>query len=304
MTSQLQLGRLKTETQNPDSRWISRQTTQEILETINRGDQEVAVAVKKALPEITAAVDLIVGRLKEGGRLLYIGAGTSGRLGVLDASECQPTFGIDPETVQGIIAGGDHALRHAVEGSEDQASDGEKNLRERQVGARDVVVGIASSGRTPYVLGAMKLASSVGAGVIGICNNRRSEMRQYADITIEADTGPEVIMGSTRMKSGTSQKMILNMLSSATMIKLGKVYDNLMVDMKPNNGKLIERAKRMLTIATGATDDVAERALTDADYHVKTAIVMILENVDNQTASRLLEQSDGMILESIGQSNS
>jgi len=226
--------------------------------------------------------------------LFYFGAGTSGRLGILDASECPPTFGTPPDLVQGVIAGGDRAIREAVEGAEDNEALGASDVDRRGVTAGDVVCGIAASGRTPYVLGAMRRAREVGASVIGICNNERTPMRAIAGITIEAVAGPEVILGSTRMKAGTAQKLILNMLTTASMIRLGKVYDNLMVDLQPSNGKLVHRAKRMIRMATGADDTQVEAAYTAAGGHVKTAIVILLAGVNAERAKRLLEEAGGL----------
>ena len=233
--------KLATERRNPRSRDIDRLTTAEMVSLINSEDKKVADAVEKVCPQIAAAIDLIYARMKRGGRLIYCGCGTSGRLGILDASECPPTYSVSPETVQAVIAGGRGAVFNAVEGAEDSAELGKEDMLKLALTENDTLVGIAASGRTPYVLGAMKAARDAGAGVIGLTCYPGSEIDRAADIGISPDTGPEVITGSTRMKCGTAQKMVLNMLSTCTMVKLGKVYGNLMVDVKPSNEKLVHR---------------------------------------------------------------
>jgi N-acetylmuramic acid 6-phosphate etherase len=287
--------RLTSEQRNESSRGLDQKTTLEILQIINAEDSNVPSVVGNCIPQIAEAVDAVVNSFKQGGRLFYFGAGTSGRMGILDASECPPTFGTDPKQVQGIIAGGDEAIRHASEGAEDDDMLGERNVDQLQVGANDVVVGIAASGRTPYVLGAMRRAGELGAAVVGISNNSQCAMRKHAHIVIEAVVGPEVVLGSTRMKAGTAQKLILNMITTTAMILTGKVYDNLMVDMQSSNGKLVHRAKRLIEMATGADPEIVEKAYAGANGHVKTAIVMILIDLDAHEASKLLHDADGYV---------
>ncbi|MDX2141302.1 MAG: N-acetylmuramic acid 6-phosphate etherase [Chloroflexota bacterium] len=284
-----------TEEQNPNSAAIDQMDTLGIVRVINAEDQTVALAVERALPQIAQAVDLIVERLRGGGRLFYIGAGTSGRLGVLDASECPPTYGVPPELVQGIIAGGDDALRNSIEGAEDEEMQGAEDLRHRELIAQDVVVGIAASGRTPYVLGALAYARQVGAATIGISNNAPAPLLDSADIAIPVVTGAEVIAGSTRMKSGTAQKLVLNMLSTATMVKLGKVYGNLMVDVQAKNVKLRQRAQRLVSRIAGVDEAQASALLSAADYDVKVAVVMARRSTDADTARALLNAASGFL---------
>ncbi|KIL42395.1 N-acetylmuramic acid-6-phosphate etherase [Gordoniibacillus kamchatkensis] len=293
------LSKLTTEQVNEHTRGIDRLSTLDIVRRIHEEDRKVTAAVEAILPDIAAATDLIIAAFKRGGRMFYVGAGTSGRLGILDASECPPTFGTDPSMVQGIIAGGDKAIRDAVEGAEDHAENGASDLDERGVTASDVVVGIAASGRTPYVLGAMRRAKELGASVIGLCNNLDSPMRDCADLMLEAVVGPEVVLGSTRMKSGTAQKMILNMLTTTAMIRIGKVYDNLMVDLVPTNEKLVYRSKRIIRLATGANDDDVNAVTYASGGHVKTAIVMLLAGVDAARAGELLAQGDGFVRQAV-----
>ncbi|MBB6672134.1 N-acetylmuramic acid 6-phosphate etherase [Cohnella nanjingensis] len=290
---------LTTEQQNARTRHIERHSVEELLRLINEEDRSVADTVGAAIPAISEAVALIVEAFRKQGRLFYFGAGTSGRLGILDASECPPTYGTDPSMVQGIIAGGDTAIREAVEGAEDSYELGVHDVTTNGVQPNDIVVGIAASGRTPYVLGAMARAREIGATVIGISNNESSPMSDVAHLMIEAVVGPEVIMGSTRMKAGTAQKLILNMLTTASMIKVGKVYDNLMVDLQPSNDKLVDRAKRIIQLATQAPDSEVEAAYAAADGHVKTAIVMIRASVGRQEARQLLERADDFVSSAI-----
>ncbi|WP_411348922.1 N-acetylmuramic acid 6-phosphate etherase [Paenibacillus sp. WLX2291] len=289
------IGQLVTEQQNPRTIHIDEQSTEGILHMINREDRLVPAAVEACIPHIAAAVDLIVERFAQGGRLLYVGAGSSGRLGILDAAECPPTYGTDPQQVVGLIAGGQRAIQSAVEGAEDNVSLGRSDLLAAQIRSNDTLVGIAASGRTPYVIGAMMEAREQGAAVVGISNNPGSEMGSYADVMIEAVTGPEVVLGSTRMKAGTSQKMILNMLTTASMIRSGKVYRNLMIDMQPTNEKLVNRAKRLIMLATDANEQTVERVYVEAGGHMKTAIVMILLDVAAEEATQLLAQTNGNI---------
>ncbi|MDB4868846.1 MAG: N-acetylmuramic acid 6-phosphate etherase [Cohnella sp.] len=290
---------LVTERQNESTRHIDRLDTRQIIELIHHEDRKVSDALQKVIPHICEAVELIVGAIEKGGRLLYFGAGTSGRLGVLDASECPPTYGTDPGMVRGMIAGGSKALTESIEGAEDIEQSGAEDVDLLQVNKHDVVVGIAASGRTPYVLGAMKRAAALGCKVIGVTNNRDTEMSRLADVTIEAVVGPEVILGSTRMKAGTAQKMILNMLTTTAMIRLGKVYGNLMVDLQPSNEKLVFRSKRIIKIATDASDLIINRAFEEAGGHVKTAITMILTETDREQAIELLALTGGFVRKAV-----
>lgn len=251
---------------------IDQKTTLEMLQIINDEDKTVAFAVEKVLPDVARAIELIVPRLKSGGRLFYIGAGTSGRLGIVDASECPPTFGTPPELVQGIIAGGREAMFRSQEGAEDDADAGGRDVAERGLTARDVLVGLSASGRTPYVIGALRYARRLGAATIGITCNHTAAMQGEVDVLIAPIVGPEVITGSTRMKSGTAQKMILNMLSTVTMIQLGRVQSNLMVDMQTLCGKLRDRARRVVALAAGVDEATAEAALQASGGQVREAI--------------------------------
>ncbi|MCR4431341.1 MAG: N-acetylmuramic acid 6-phosphate etherase [Tepidanaerobacteraceae bacterium] len=291
----MDLAKLVTEGRNPDTMDIDVLETKEMLKKINNEDKKVPLAVEKEIPNIAKAVDVIAQRLREGGRLFYIGAGTSGRLGVLDASECPPTYGVDPEMVQGIIAGGDAAIRKSMEGVEDDAGQGRADLMEKNLNSKDAVVGLAASGRTPYVLGAMEYARSIGVLTVGICCTPENLMEKYADIMIIPVVGPEVITGSTRMKAGTAQKLVLNMISTGVMIKLGKVYSNLMVDVRATNEKLVQRARRIVKQATGAGEDIIEKALEETGFNAKLAIVMILTGLSKAEAEGLLEKNRGHI---------
>ena len=293
------LSQLQTEQRNPNSMHIDRMSTLDMVSVINQEDHRVAEAVEKELPQIAQAVDVIYEQLKNGGRLIYCGAGTSGRLGVLDASECPPTYGCDPGMVFGLIAGGPKAFTQAAEGAEDKADLGVQDLKGIDFSAKDVLVGIAASGRTPYAIGAMDYARSLGAPVIAVVCCTGSEMSRHADITIAPTPGSEVVTGSSRMKSGTAQKMVLNMLSTATMIKLGKVYENLMVDLRPSNEKLVQRAVRIVCSATGAEEAAARVALEAANMHCKTAIVMLLMNLNADEARSALEKADGRIAQAV-----
>lgn len=297
------LNELTTEQRNPNTTQIDRLNSEEIVRLIHAEDRLVTEAVGRILPQVAQAVDRIVAAFQRQGRLFYIGAGTSGRLGILDASECPPTYGTDPSMVQGIIAGGFQAVKDPVEGAEDSEELGAKDIDEHGVTDRDVVVGIAASGRTPYVLGAMKRAKEKQATVIGLCNNEHTPMTGIADLMLEAVAGPEVVLGSTRMKSGTAQKLILNMLTTASMIRIGKVYENLMVDVLPSNEKLVYRAKRIIGMATGSPEDVISEAYTASGRHVKTAIVMILAKTDRDGARELLERSGGFVRQAVALAN-
>ena len=291
----VELQKIATEQRNPNTTHIDTLPTLEMVRLINQEDQKVALAVAQVAPEIARAIDVITRQLSQGGRLFYAGCGTSGRLGILDAVECPPTYSTDPELVQAIIAGGYPAIFQAVEGAEDDFDLGRRDLQERGFASQDVLVGLAASGRTPYVLGAMGYARELGAAVIAVTCCPGSEVDRMADIGIAPTPGPEVITGSTRMKSGTAQKMVLNMLSTGTMIKLGKVYGNLMVDVKPSNEKLIRRCVTIVREAVGCEEDQAVSALEACGYRPKVAIVMLLKKIDAEQARELLEQAQGRI---------
>lgn len=291
----VELQKIATEQRNPNTTHIDTLSTLEMVRLINQEDQKVALAVAQVAPEIARAIDVITRQLSQGGRLFYAGCGTSGRLGILDAVECPPTYSTDPELVQAIIAGGYPAIFRAVEGAEDDFDLGRRDLQERGFAPQDVLVGLAASGRTPYVLGAMGYARELGSAVIAVTCCPGSEVDQMADIGIAPTPGPEVITGSTRMKSGTAQKMVLNMLSTGTMIKLGKVYGNLMVDVKPSNEKLIRRCVTIVREAVGCEEDQAVSALEACGYRPKVAIVMLLKKIDAEQARELLEQAQGRI---------
>jgi N-acetylmuramic acid 6-phosphate etherase len=284
-----------TEDINPRSTGIDQRPTEDILKIINDEDKLVAPAVEKAIPDITRAVALIVERLEHGGRLIYVGAGTSGRLGILDASECIPTFNTTPGQVQGIIAGGHAAITQAIEGAEDNTTAAVRDLQNVSLAENDAVVGIAASGRTPYVHAALDYAGSIGAATVSISCNAPPETSPKVDVVITAIVGPEIISGSTRMKSGTAQKMILNMISTTAMIQLGKVYDNLMVDMQPKNQKLRERAVRLVTTVAQIDTTTAQELLQQANYEVKTAIVMAKQDVTADKARKQLEAVKGRL---------
>ncbi len=293
------ISQLDTEQRNPNTMDIDSKTTIEILKAINGEDRTIAGVVEKEIPYIAQAAELIIEAFKNGGRLFYIGAGTSGRLGVLDASEIPPTFGADPEMVQGIIAGGYKALTRAQEGAEDKREQGAIDLMERGFTARDIACGIAASRRTPYVVGAIEKAREIGAKTIYITCTRRSKMDLIVDVAICPFVGPEPVMGSTRMKSGTAEKLVLNMLTTTAMIRLGKVYSNMMVDLQMTSKKLEERSKRTVMIITRVDYQTAEKVLAEAGGHVKTAIVMILKGVDRAEAERRLHASDGFVRNAI-----
>jgi N-acetylmuramic acid 6-phosphate etherase len=285
------LDRLPTEQPNPAAEGIDNLSTEDILKTINREDETVARAVARVIPGISRAVDLIVERMDAGGRLFYIGAGTSGRLGVLDAAECPPTFQVSPDLIRGIIAGGESALARASETSEDDPAAGARDIAENGFSGRDVLVGIAASGRTPYVLGAMAAAAEAGAVTVGLSCNPGSELAEMADVGIVPETGPEVIAGSTRMKAGTATKLVLNMLSTAVMIRRGYVFGNLMVNVRPVNSKLEDRARRIVAEAGRVSGERARRLLTEAGGDVRTAILMALFGADREEAERRLSDA-------------
>lgn len=295
--------KLTTEAANPASADLDRLSTLELVRLINSEDAKIAAAVAEQAELIAAAVDIIAGRLAAGGRLLYVGAGTSGRLGVLDASECPPTFSTDPAQVVGLIAGGDRALRNAVEGAEDSALLAVEELRELGLSDKDVVVGIAASGTTPYVLGALNEARAVGAAAIGLTCNRDAPIEKHADITIAVVAGPEVLAGSTRMKAGTATKMVLNMLTTGAMVRLGKTYGNLMVDLRASNEKLIGRSLRMLKQITGLSDAAARERLKASDGELKTAIVSERLDIDAASARQRLADAGGCLRGALGEND-
>ena len=289
-----------TEERNPLTGDIDTLPTLDMLTLMNAEDQKVALMVRDQLPNIALAVDAITVRMQRGGRLIYIGAGTSGRLGVLDASECPPTFGTPPELVVGIIAGGPAALTEAVEGAEDDRAGGARDIAKLEVHQNDCVIGIAASGRTPYVIGGLQEAKTRGALTVGIACNRPSSLEDWAEISITPVVGPEVVSGSTRLKAGTAQKMVLNMISTAVMIRLGKAYSNLMVDVQPTNAKLRQRARRIVAEATGLDLPRATRILSACNGEVKTAIVAILAEVSPEIARVRLRETGGYVRKAIG----
>lgn len=295
----INLSDLTTETRNEETMNLDELSTAEILKIMNSEDQKVAQRVGKVLPDITQAVKQIILSFNKKGRLFYIGAGTSGRLGVLDAAECVPTFGINPKMVQGLIAGGMKAMTIAVEGAEDSLELGARDLQSQNLTNKDIVVGIAASGRTPYVIGGLDYAKKVGAATISLACNDHAKISKHADINIEIAVGPEILTGSTRLKSGTAQKLVLNMLSTASMVGIGKVYKNLMVDVKPTNAKLVERSKHIIMEATDVSYTVANDMFEKAGKDVKLAIVMILTNVDLNEAKKRLQVAKGFVRKTI-----
>ena len=291
-----QLQSLATEQRNPHSEHIDTASVEEILRVINTEDHQVPIAVRRELDHVADAVKLVVNAFKNDGRLFYVGAGTSGRLGVVDASECPPTFGTDPEMVQGIIAGGREAVFRSQEGAEDVPEAGAEALEEHGVTESDVVCGIASSGRTPFVVGAVEHARDhIGCPTLFVTTVPRDELDVAPDVAICPVVGPEVIMGSTRMKSGTAQKLVLNMITTAAMVRLGKVYENMMVDLRRTSEKLVERGIRTVMMVTGVEYETADAVLNRCDGHVKTAVVMILADVDLAEARRRLDETDGFV---------
>ncbi|HTR82234.1 MAG TPA: N-acetylmuramic acid 6-phosphate etherase [Bacteroidota bacterium] len=299
---------LTTEQRNPESMDIDAQPVREILKRINAQDKKVAFAVEKEITHIARAVRLVAAALQKGGRLIYVGAGTSGRLGVLDAVECPPTFGIKPELISGMIAGGDTAMFRAQEGAEDKEQGGARDIDKKRVGRKDVVCGIAASLQTPYVVGAIKRAKKLGAKTLYVTTNPRKKLASpdfaklaaSIDVAICPEVGPEIIMGSTRMKSGTAQKLVLNMITTTAMIVSGKVYENMMVDLQLTNAKLKERAKRIIITITGISYEAAGRYLSEADGQVKTAIVMAKAGVSKPDARRRLRKANGFVRKAIG----
>ncbi|KAF3306361.1 N-acetylmuramic acid 6-phosphate etherase [Aerococcus sp. 150760007-1] len=291
----VEINQLTTEKRHPNTMHLDQMSVGQVLELMNKEDQQVPEAIAEALGQIEAAVEMIIQTLKAGGRLIYFGAGTSGRLGVLDAAECVPTFGVSPDLVVGLIAGGDKAMVEAVEGAEDSLTLAEEDFKKLNLNANDTVVGIAASGRTPYVIGGLKYAQSVGAKTVSIACNKEAKISGYAQIPIEVDCGPEILTGSTRLKAGTAQKLILNMLSTVSMIGIGKVYQNLMVDVQATNEKLEERSKRIIMAATECTYEDAASYFEAANQNVKVAIVMILTNLDATEASQKITAANGFV---------
>jgi N-acetylmuramic acid 6-phosphate etherase len=285
---------LVTEKPNPNTQRLDELSPLEIVQIMNEEDQKVALAVNKELPKIAQAIEVIVNQLNQKGRVIYFGAGTSGRLGILDASECPPTFSTTNEFIA-LIAGGNSAVKSAVEGAEDSETLIIEELKALKFTSKDVAVGIAASGRTPYVISGLKYAKSLGAHTISISCNPDSMLSKVSDVGIDVEVGPEVLTGSTRLKAGTATKMVLNMLSTASMVQMGKVYGNLMVDLNPSNIKLIDRAKRIIMQATGVNEKAAHTALYDANLKVKVAIVMIKKNCSASDAINKLERSNGFV---------
>lgn len=293
------LSLLTTEEFNPKSTRLDEMSIKEILTTMNEEDQTIATAVQKVIPQIEETVGKVVNAFKNGGRLIYIGAGTSGRIGVLDAVECPPTFSTSPELVQAVLAGGEGAMFQAVEGAEDDELLGASDLQKLNITNKDVIIGIAASGRTPYVKGALIYANSCGATTVSLVSNEQSIISNYADISIEVVTGPEVLTGSTRLRAATAHKIILNMISTTAMIKNGKVYKNLMVDLNASNYKLRERAKKMVCSITDVSYEEAEKVLNQTEFDVKLAIVMILTAATKHEAEKLIVNSGGFVREAV-----
>lgn len=295
----MELNKLITETRNRNTMNLDIMSSFEIVKAMNDEDRNVPSAIEKALDRIASAVDEIVKTFKNGGRLFYIGAGTSGRLGVLDASECPPTFGVNHDMVIGIIAGGDSALRNPIEGAEDSFELCQKDLENYQFSENDILCGIAASGRTPYVIGGLRYARSIGAKTIAVACNIDSEIGREADIAIEVTPGPEILTGSTRLKAGTCQKLILNMLTTASMVRMGKAYQNLMVDVVQSNEKLVSRARKIVMEATGCDMNTAVSTLEKAGGSCKLAIVMILTDSSEEEAAKLLEKAQGHVRDTL-----
>jgi len=290
-----EFARLATEQRNPRTSDLDTLETAGILERIAFEDGTVPAAVARELPSIAAAVDLVVASFREGGRLIYVGAGTSGRLGVLDASECPPTFGSDPDLVQGVIAGGVGALVRAVEGAEDREDEGQQAMLDRHVGPKDTVIGLAASRRTPFVVSALRVARRMGARTSYVTCTPRSEFALDVDVAICPEVGPEVVMGSTRMKAGTAQKLVLNMITTAAFVRMGKVYENMMVDLMATSEKLVERSRRTVMTVTGVDYDTAAEAIAEAGKSVKTAIVMLKLDCSRDQAESRLARAQGFV---------
>lgn len=295
----MDLAKLTTERRNEATLHLDEMSIQEALQKMNLEDQKVALAVQKVLPQIEPVIKAVITAFKNKARLIYLGAGTSGRLGVLDAAECVPTFGVPASQVVGLIAGGKKAMTLAVEGAEDDRGLAKNDLKALDLTADDVVVGIAASGRTPYVTGGLEYAQSIGAKTASLACNLDAEISEYADFLIEVDCGPEFLTGSTRLKAGTAQKLILNMISTISMIKIGKVYNNLMVDVRPTNEKLVERSKRIIMQATDCNYELAEQKFAEAGQNVKLAIVMILTNCSAKAGLEKLQQADGFVKDTL-----
>lgn len=291
----INLENLTTERRNEQTFGLDEMSITQAIHLMNQEDQKVAQAVSNELGNIEPVIEQTIESFKKGGRLIYMGAGTSGRLGVLDAAECVPTFGVEPEMVIGLIAGGEAAMTVAVEGAEDSLELGREDLINLHLTKNDMVVGIAASGRTPYVIGGLDYARSIGAKTATISCNKDAEISKHADFSIEVDAGPEFLTGSTRLKSGTAQKLILNMISTISMIGIGKVFNNLMVDVKPTNEKLVERSKRIIMQATDVDYETAEKYFNEAEQNVKLAIVMILTDSDKKTAQEKLVDANGFV---------
>lgn len=294
-SAEIDLSTLTTESVDPRYSALDTLDVAALATAMNEAEAEVPVAVRAALPQITVAIEQIVDRLRAGGRLLYVGAGTPGRLGVLDASECPPTFSTDPETVQGVIAGGPAAVRDAVEGAEDDTTAGAGIVDDRSITAADAVVGLTASGRTPYVLAAIEAARAAGALTVGLSCNAGAELSAVAELAIEVVVGPEIVSGSTRLKAGSAQKQVLNMISTVSMVRLGKTYGNLMVDVAATNAKLRVRARRLVEQIAVTDPQTAEAALAASGGHVKVAAVMLVRSVDRPTAERWLDDADGRL---------
>lgn len=295
----MELSKLTTEKRNQNSMNMDQMSTMEMLRMMNEEDQKVALAVEQVLPQIKEAIEAIYKAFQDGGRLFYVGAGTSGRVGVMDASECPPTFMTPPEMVQTVMAGGNGAFFQAVEGSEDNETKGEIDVKERGITEKDAVIGITASGRTPYPIGALKYARRLGAYTVSLTCNKNALISRFADCRIEAVVGPEILTGSTRMKAATAHKMILNMISTATMVKLGKVYENLMVDVHASNYKLRERAKRNIIEITKVSYEKAEEVLLQTNHEVKPAIVMIEARVSVEEAKAAIAENNGYVRKAI-----
>ncbi|OAN16307.1 N-acetylmuramic acid 6-phosphate etherase [Exiguobacterium undae] len=293
------LEKLATERRNEKTMRLDDMSVEDMLTVMNAEDQTVAAVIQQEIPVIKQVVDRVIQSFQADGRLIYIGAGTSGRLGVLDAAECVPTFGVSPDMVVGLIAGGERALIKAVEGAEDSKTLAVEDLQALQLTANDTVIGIAASGRTPYVIGGLDYAREVGATTAALSCNKQAAISEHADFRIEVETGPEVLTGSTRLKAGTAQKLVLNMISTAAMIGVGKVYQNLMVDVQSTNEKLEIRAKRMIVEATGVELETAARYFTSSNGHVKTAIVMILADVSYTEAVERLQRAHGFVRDAL-----
>jgi N-acetylmuramic acid 6-phosphate etherase len=301
MKSHMRAEKRRTEQRNEASKDLDHMSSLEIVKLMSQEDQKVPRAVARELAAIARAVDGIVARMQAGGRLIYVGAGTSGRLGVLDASECPPTFGVSPELVRGVIAGGKKAITQPVEGAEDSEAGGRRDLSKLRISRNDSVVGVAASGTTPYVLAAIAHAKRHGALTVAITANRQSLLVKAAHVAITPDVGPEVLTGSTRLKAGTAQKMVLNMLSTATMVRLGHAYENLMIDLTKTNRKLRDRAKRILVEATGKSVSEAEQALRKSDHNLRIALIMLKRGFNADRARHVLQAADGNLRSALGE---